>query len=160
MIGIMADSHDNLNYIRRAVDLFNRTECRLIIHAGDFVAPFSVKELENLKCPVKAVFGNCDGEKKGLEKAIDSLGEIKESPFFFQHKNLKFLLMHVPVDIPIHLSSGRYDVIIHAHTHEALIEKQGETLLINPGETGGWVSGKSTVVLLDEQNLTAEIISL
>jgi putative phosphoesterase len=160
MIGIMADSHDNLNFIRSAVDLFNRIKCSLVIHAGDFIAPFSAKELENMKCPVKAVFGNCDGEKKGLSKAIVNFGEIRESPFVFNHANLNFLLLHVPFDINSHLKSGQYDLIIHGHTHNPLIEKQGKSLLINPGETGGWVSGKSTVALLDESNLTVEIISL
>ena len=79
----MADSHDNLFAVKKAVQLFKDSGCELAIHAGDFVAPFAARELENLNCPVKAVFGNCDGEKKGLEKALSSFGEIQESPLFF-----------------------------------------------------------------------------
>ncbi len=80
MIGIMADSHDNLTAVRLAVRLFNDAKCDLVIHAGDFVAPFAALELHNLSCPVKAVFGNCDGEKKGLTAAFEGMGEIARGP--------------------------------------------------------------------------------
>ena len=43
MIGIMSDSHDNLDAVNIAVQIFNSHECRLVIHAGDFVAPFSAR---------------------------------------------------------------------------------------------------------------------
>lgn len=160
MVGIMADSHDNLNAIRQAIRFFRETECKLVIHAGDFVAPFAARELEKLSCPVKAVFGNCDGEKHGLEKAICSFGEIKEAPLAFTYKNLNFLVTHVPSNLDSHLSSGKYNSIISAHTHEPEIKKENETLLINPGETGGWLSGKCTVALLNTDTLSAEIITL
>lgn len=160
MIGVMADSHDNLHSIRHAVRLFTETYCNLVIHAGDFVAPFAARELENLSCPVKAVFGNCDGEKKGLEKAFSSFGEIKEAPLIFNHKNINFLVTHVHSALESYLASEKYNVIIYAHTHKSEIRNAKKTLIINPGETGGWVSGKSTVALLDTKTLSAKIIAL
>jgi len=33
MIGIMSDSHDNLQAIRRAVEIFNSSDIDLVIHA-------------------------------------------------------------------------------------------------------------------------------
>ena len=48
MIGIMSDSHDNLPAIQQAVRIFNQIGCDLVIHAGDFVAPFAVQELSAL----------------------------------------------------------------------------------------------------------------
>jgi putative phosphoesterase len=160
MIGIMADSHDNLPAIKKAVRLFKDAGCELVIHAGDFIAPFAARELEALKCPVKAVFGNCDGEKKGLEKALASFGEVQKEPFVFSHKGRKYYLTHVPADLKRHAASGLYDVIIFAHTHSPEIQKKGRTLIVNPGETGGWVSGKSTVALVDIETLSAEILPL
>jgi putative phosphoesterase len=160
MIGIMADSHDNLFAVKKAVQLFKDAGCELVIHGGDFVAPFAARELENLNCQVKAVFGNCDGEKKGLEKALSSFGEIQESPLLFSHDGLDFFVTHVPSDLKRHAASGKHDIIIFAHTHTPEVRKKGKTLLINPGETGGWVSGKSTVALLDTKTISAEILSL
>ena len=156
----MADSHDNLHSIKQAIRLFNETGCNLVIHAGDFIAPFAARELENLRCPVKAVFGNCDGEKQGLEKVFNSIGEIKEAPLTFNHKNLNFLVTHIAVTLDSYPDTEKYNVIIFAHTHKPEIKHKKKTLLINAGETGGWVSGKSTVALLDTKTLSAEIITL
>lgn len=156
----MADSHDNLHAVRQTISIFKETECNLVIHAGDFVAPFAARELKNLNCPVKAVFGNCDGEKEGLRKAIRQFGEIQDAPLVFTHEDLNFLITHIHVSVKTYLSSGKYNVIIFAHTHKPEVRKEKNTLLINPGETGGWVSGKSTVALLDIKTLSAEIVHL
>ncbi len=156
----MADSHDNLRAIKRAVQLFNEARCSLVVHAGDFVAPFAAREMQNLKCPVKAVFGNCDGEKQGLEKVFQSLGEIREAPLSFKIHDLNFLVVHLNFPLESYLSSGEYDVLVFAHTHESEIRKEKGTLLLNPGETGGWLSGKSTVALLDPKSLFTQIKTL
>ena len=160
MIGIMADSHDNVHSIKQAVRMFNETGCSLVIHAGDFVAPFAARELANLSCPVRAVFGNCDGEKRGLEKVCHSFGEIKKAPLVFNHENLNFLVTHIPEARGSYLASEKYNVIIFAHTHKPEIRREKKILLINPGETGGWVSGKSTLALLDPKTLSVDIITL
>jgi len=157
MIGIMADSHDNLFMIRKAIHLFKEEGCNLVIHAGDFVAPFSAKELVGLNCPVKAVFGNCDGEIKGLEKIFESLGQIREAPLTFKHEGLKFLIAHLDTPLESYLAQGKYDVLIFGHTHKPEIRAEKKTLLINPGEVGGWLSGKCTVAILDPKTLSVEI---
>jgi putative phosphoesterase len=63
LIGIMSDSHDNLKAVRTAACLYREAGCSLVIHAGDFIAPFTARELALAGCLVKGVFGNCDGEK-------------------------------------------------------------------------------------------------
>ena len=160
MIGIMADSHDNLPALRRAISLFKEANCRLVIHAGDFVAPFAARELSSLDLPVKAVFGNCDGEKLGLEEAIRVYGEIRPAPLIWAENEVRFLLTHLHYEVESLAQSGRYDIIIYGHTHRPEIRRVGQTLVINPGETGGWLTGRSTIVLLDPARLEAEIISI
>ena len=160
MIGIMSDSHDNVHAVKYAVRFFNDCKCSLVIHAGDFIAPFAALELDSLNCQVKAVFGNCDGEKKGLANVISTFGEIKEAPFIFSYKNLRFLLTHVDFPIKSYLAKGTYDIIVYGHTHKPDITTKKNTILINPGESGGWVSGKCTVALLDPKKLEAEIVHL
>jgi putative phosphoesterase len=160
MIGIMSDSHDNLDAIQMAVRTFSDMNCQLVIHAGDFIAPFAAKELSALGCPVKAVFGNCDGEKSGLEKVFELLGEIRSEPFAFEFGQRKFLLTHTHFANTQHIRSGKYDVIIYGHTHRPEIQNVRDSLLINPGETGGWLTGKRSIALLDHEALEAEIIFL
>ena len=160
MIGIMSDSHDNCVAVQRAVRFFKDMKCDLVIHAGDFVAPFAARKLEHLLCPVKAVFGNCDGEKRGLEKTIQPFGEIKEPPLVFSHQDKTILITHIHVSVDKYASSRKYELIVFGHTHKPEIRDAHGTLLINPGETGGWLSGKSSVALLDPAKWEAEIVAL
>lgn len=160
MIGILSDTHDNLTRVREAVRLFNDAGCDLVIHAGDFVAPFSAEELRNLRAPVKAVYGNCDGEKAGLAKTFQGLGEIREAPFKFSHAGLRFLVCHLDGAVESHAASKGFDVVIYGHTHLPVVESRDGVLLINPGEACGWLRGKCTVALLDPAARTAEIITL
>lgn len=160
MIGVMSDSHDNVTMIRRAVSLFKDNGCGLVIHGGDIIAPFAARELEALGCPIKAVFGNCDGETLGLEKSLEGFGEIKEAPFVFAHAGRKFLLVHYHFSVGKYAASENYDVIIFGHTHKPELRKKGKTLVLNPGEAGGWLTGKCTVALLDPEKLEAEVIAL
>lgn len=160
MIGIMSDSHDNREAIKEAVGIFNQLGCQLVIHAGDFVAPFAAGELQSLACPVKAVFGNCDGEKDGLSRTISHFGKIKRAPFCFSFRNIDFLVTHTHFSLESYVKERKYDVIIFGHTHKPVVLHKNSSLIINPGETGGWVTGKKTVASLDTDTLQAEIIAL
>ena len=67
--------------------------------------------------------------------------------------------MHYPeLAIPI-AKSGEYDIVVYGHTHKIDIQK-GESLLLNPGETGGWTTGKATVAVVDIETLEATIHEL
>jgi uncharacterized protein len=160
LIGILSDTHDNLPMVRRAVALFNDMGCDLVIHAGDFVAPFAAEELRNLRCPVKAVFGNCDGERAGLVRAFEGIGEIREAPLTFTHAGLRFLVSHLDSPLAGYLARLPCDVAVHGHTHRALSEPRDGVLVINPGEAGGWLHGKATAALFDPRKMTVDIIPL
>jgi hypothetical protein len=160
MIGILSDSHDNLTKVREAVRLFNDAGCGLVVHAGDFVAPFTAEALRSLRAPVRAVFGNCDGERPGLAAAFRGLGEIAMAPLIFEHAGLRLCVSHLDAPVGGLASSKRYDVVIYGHTHRPVVETRDGVLIVNPGETGGWLRGKSTVALLDPAARTAEIVTL
>ncbi|MCX8161040.1 MAG: metallophosphoesterase [Candidatus Saccharicenans sp.] len=152
----MSDSHDYLPAIRQAVALFNRVQCSLVIHAGDVVAPFAARELKNLRCPVKAVFGNCDGEREGLAAVFMEFGQIVPGPLVFNHENLRFYVSHYPVEKP----PAAADIVVFGHTHRAQVNRDGNLVVVNPGEVCGWVKGVSTVALLNPANLVVDIIPL
>lgn len=160
MIGIMADSHDNLNAVRQAVRLFNSHGCRLVFHAGDFVAPFSARELHRLSCPLLTVYGNCDGEKEGLREAVRPVGKIFSAPHKLRYEGRRFLLTHIPLKEKTDTLKEKTDVYIFGHTHRPEIRREGKLLIINPGEVGGWVTGKNTVAIYDLDKDKAEILPL
>ncbi|GAI15288.1 unnamed protein product, partial [marine sediment metagenome] len=74
------------------------------------------------------------------------------------HKNI--IILHEEKLIAALAESQKYEVIIYGHTHRTDLRKIGKTLIINPGECGGWLSGKSTIALLDLETLEAKIIKL
>ena len=160
MIGIVSDSHDNLFKIREAIEVFKSRKCRLILHAGDVVAPFAIKEFAAAGCPVRAVFGNVDGEKEGLKTAIQPFGDISPAPRVIEWEGARILLTHIPVRMDEGLDSQVYDLLVYGHTHRAEIRRRGKSLLLNPGECGGWLYGKATVGLFDPPTGEAEIVEL
>ena len=160
MIGIMSDSHDNLDAIRKAVDAFNKAGVDLVIHAGDMISPFTAKEIQNLKCDFKAVFGNNDGERDGLRhffKGICYHDDFQE----LKIENKKYAIIHGTNEdvVDALVKSKKYDVVIRGHTHQLEI-KEGKCMMINPGETCGYLSGKQTILLLDPVDLSYETIFL
>jgi len=159
-IGIISDTHDNLPQIKKAVTFFNREKVDLVLHAGDFVSPFTALEFKNLNCPLKGVFGNNDGDKLYLQEKFKGIGEIYPAPYEtnIDHKNI--IMLHIEKLIDGLSESQKYEVIIYGHTHRTDLRKTGKTLIINPGECGGWLTGKSTIALLDLENLEVKIINL
>jgi putative phosphoesterase len=124
------------------------------------VAPFTADELRNLRAPVRAVFGNCDGERAGLARSFRGLGEIREEPFPFLHGGLRFVVCHLEGTAAPFFVARTCDVIVSGHTHRPLVESRDGILLVNPGEASGWLRGKATVALLDPAARTADIVPL
>jgi len=156
----MSDSHDNLEAIKKAVNFFNQSEVELVLHAGDLISPFTAKEFKELKCGFKAVFGNNDGEKDGLRhffKDLCSLNSLIE----LEVQKRKIAINHGTNEsiVDALVKSRKYDVVIRGHTHKLGIT-EGKTMVINPGETCGYLSGEKTVVLLDPIDLSYEKIIL
>jgi putative phosphoesterase len=159
-IGIISDTHDNLPQIKKAVEIFNREKVELVLHAGDFVSPFIFLEFKNLNCPLKGVFGNNDGDKLYLREKFKGIGELYPAPYSAKINNKNIIMLHKEKLIDALAESQKYDVIIYGHTHRTDLRKIGKTLIINPGECGGWLTGKSTIALLDLKTLEAKIIDL
>lgn len=160
MIGILSDSHDNLDNLREAVRIFKEMDCTRILHAGDFIAPFAARELGAAGCPITAVFGNCDGERKGLRAALMPFGEIFSEPYLFQAEGLRILLTHRDHLIRRYLRTHNLDLLVYGHTHKPDNRREGTALVLNPGEAGGWMSQRGTAAVLDPKTLTAEIFTL
>jgi predicted phosphodiesterase len=78
-IGIISDTHDDLDSLRSAIRIFKRERITYLIYAGDFVFPGVVDELKDLKpelpnIRIIAVLGNNDGEKLMLFKKFIEIG--------------------------------------------------------------------------------------
>ncbi|MFZ2331299.1 MAG: metallophosphoesterase [Atribacterota bacterium] len=159
-IGIMSDSHDNLVKIRRAVEIFNKEKISLLFHAGDFVSPFTAREIENIHCPLIGVFGNNDGDRLFLLEQFQKIGSIYPEPYKTEIDGKKIIMFHKDDVISDLARSKQYDLIIYGHTHKIDYYKEDKTTVINPGECGGWLTGKSTVAIFDLADLNVHMIEL
>ena len=150
-IGIISDTHDNIPKIKEGIAILNQRNVDFLLHCGDYVAPFALNPLKELVCDWIGVFGNNDGEKKGL--AQKSEGRIKEPPHFLALASKKITLVH---------ECGEYDtdIIAFGHTHTVDVSSRAGRLYINPGEIGGWLYGKSSLVILDMNTMKPEVIYL
>ncbi len=158
-VAVISDSHDNLDKIRKTAEIVNGEEVELLIHCGDFVSPFAVKELLNLiKCDFFGVFGNNDGEVAGLLKV--SGGLIEKPPATKIIDGQRFAVMHEPLFIDSLAKSGDFDFILYGHTHEVDTRLIDGCQIVNPGELCGYLTGKSTFAILDTQKLTVEIVEV
>ena len=154
-VGILADSHDHVRNIRRALEIFGERGVETVIHAGDIVAPFAAKALKEFSGPVHAVFGNNDGERAGLAKVLD----IAPPPRQFRLAGRIVVLAHEPGEIPDWMQREA-DAVVTGHTHEAVVPDGNKPLRINPGESGGWLAGRATCVVLDLGSMKAELCEI
>lgn len=159
-IGIMADSHDNLTNIKKAVEIFNIEKIDLLFHAGDFVSPFTAKEIKNIHCPFAGVFGNNDGDKPLLINRFQQIGPIYPEPYKTEIDGKKIIMFHKNEVIADLAKSQQYDLIIYGHTHKIDHYKEGKTTVINPGECGGWLTEKSTIAIIKLPDLQVRFIDL
>ena len=157
--GIIADTHDNVPKIEQACEIFNNEDVTIVIHAGDYIAPFSLRPLnEVLTCDYTGVFGNNDGEQLGLQRSAD--GRIHPSPMELVIEDWKILVAHNLPIVEAVASGGRYRLVVYGHTHRPEVKKVNDTLVVNPGECGGWLYGNCTIAIANLEDLTAEIRDL
>lgn len=154
-IGIISDSHDHHANVLKAVEIFKNENIQYILHAGDIVSPFTAQAFSNIKnAKFIAVFGNNDGEKFLLKNTIEGFGgEIHRDPYHGQIAGKKIFITHKPIILNEAIASGKYDIIVYGHTHSKDIRTVGKTLIINPGESTDWLSGKGRLVILNTEDL-------
>lgn len=153
LVGIVSDSHDNLSQIETGLSVFEERGVETILHAGDFVAPFALKVFLRCGLPFIGVFGNNDGERDGLSRMHDNLFE---GPHRFEIADRLVLMGHAEEAVG-KARRGDEDLVIYGHDHTPDIVA-GSTLRVNPGEMGGWLTGKSTGAIVDLREMTAELV--
>ena len=166
-LGVISDTHDHLENIKKAVEILKKEKIDFLIHCGDYVSPFVVRALEGLDDKIKngkffGVFGNNDGELLGLMKFLGKICDIKGYEAILELNGKKIYVSHGPNPSVIRslASSNNFDIIATGHTHKSKIEQIGNSLVINPGELCGYLSGKSTFMIVDLIKMDAQILEI
>ena len=109
---------------------------------------------------VVGVFGNNDGERIVVAKRFEAIGgEVHPNLASTTLGDRTIAVMHYPELAILIAKSCDYDIVVYGHTHKIDIQKE-QSLLLNPGETGGWTTGKSTVAVVDIDTLEAKIYEI
>ena len=163
IIGIMADTHDNLPLVDKAVKRLNEEKVELVLHAGDYIAGFVIPRFKPSKANLIGIFGNNDGDHELLRKKFAEYGfDLRGAFAEVKIDGLRIAMLHGKDEELLHslIDAESHDVIVHGHTHMAKTYRKEKTLVINPGEVCGYVTGKSTIATLNTETLDAKIIPL
>jgi uncharacterized protein len=134
LIAILSDTHSRIATIVRAVDLLRGRGVTTVLHCGDIEDPAAIEPFAGLDAHF--VFGNCDGDRDGIRKAIANADQTIHEPFgdleltdvrlAFVHGDDARLLRDLE-------NSDYFDYVFYGHTHQAAERKTGHTRVINPG---------------------------
>ncbi len=157
-IGIISDTHDNCDALKEVVEIFRKEGVEFIIHAGDIIAPFTAKILEESGIDYRGVFGNNDGEREFMKKVTNN--KISTNLLELEIFGKRFFVIHNLAEVEGIQYANYYDYVIHGHTHIPEEKRIGKTTVINPGELGGWLYGRKTFVILDTETNLVELREL
>lgn len=154
-IGVMSDTHDQGELIRKAVQIFNNEKVSWVFHCGDWVSPFILHFFRSLHAPIRGVFGNNDGDKfrhlalKG-QWGIDLEYEDRFLDIVVDHRRIAVFHGDYSGIVEALVSCQNYDAVFHGHTHQKVNQLHGKTLSLNPGslmcETSNIVKGASIAI--------------
>ena len=164
LVGAISDTHDNLPLVDKAVKYLNDQKVSLVLHAGDYVAPFVIPHFKQLNCKFIGVFGNNDGDHELLKKRFSETTncEIHDRFAAITLENCRIALLHGDETelLNVIVDCGYFNFVVHGHTHNRSLETKGKTIAINPGELCGYLTGKSSLALIDTLKNEAKIIEL
>jgi putative phosphoesterase len=148
LLGILSDTHDRSEIMKRAVAALQERGAGFFIHCGDICQPQLLDHLAGL--PAAVVWGNCDWDRPALQRYAQLIGV----PFHGAVADLEFDGKRVAVlhgddrtQMDALLKGQRHDYLLHGHTHVCRDERIGKTRVINPGALQR--AAEKTVALLD-----------
>jgi hypothetical protein len=154
-VAVLSDIHDHLPNLNQSLQLVKDNHCEAIIFCGDYCSPTTFKALAGFGLPLYAIFGNVDGAKYEIMKAI------MENKYQVEQKNdlleveldgKKIAACHKPEFAEGLAAIGKYDVVFYGHTHERRQKMVGKAILINPGEIMGNIEIPSFAIYDTEEN--------
>ena len=104
------------------------------MHCGD-IGSAAIPSLFD-RWPSHFVFGNVDQEEAELrEGVVEADGTCHGRFGEFELASRKIALLHGDDLRKLHvaITSGAYDLVCSGHTHQRKEERQGKTLVLNPG---------------------------
>jgi putative phosphoesterase len=133
-LGILSDTHDQLDRVRRAVELLRSAGAEALVHCGDITRPDVVAACAVLPCHF--AFGNHDADHvPDLRRAMAEAGAVClgwGGEVTLAGKRVAVAHGHMTSDVR-RLLAARPDYLLTGHLHIAGDRRDGPTRRINPG---------------------------
>ncbi len=160
-IGIISDTHDNLNNLKAALDILRAEEVSSILHCGDLCGPDVIRTLAGFD--VWIAQGNMDRHIGLSQAAEETFGRVPLA--WFQKPTLNgypLAMIHGDNEEVLGnlISSGQYGYVFHGHTHRRRDQMVGRTRVINPGALGGTLKQSRSFCILDLATGKARFVEL
>lgn len=158
-IAVLSDIHDN---IWKLETLLANLEADSLIFCGDFCAPFTLAQIaEGFAGPIHAVFGNNDGDQFLLARVAGRFPHVTLHGEFAELTldGCRVAVTHYPEIGRALAQGGVYDLVCHGHSHERVVQQEGKTVRVNPGEVMGRF-GLSTYAIFDTDAGHVEILEV
>ncbi len=161
-VGIISDTHNNRGNILKAISIFNEQKAGWVLHAGDMASAAMAGEFAALEgAKLIYVSGNCDIDRVMMQRTIEDLGgEYYDPSYDGEIEGKRIFMTHKPDVMEAAAGSGKYDLVVFGHTHKRDVHKVGETLVVNPGKARSGLLGESSVVVVELDDMSYEVIGL
>ncbi len=164
-IAVISDTHDNGTNLIKAIEIIKGRGIAEVLMLGDFCYPGMMRYLVTTGLKFRCIFGNNDGDKVGLYQfAQQSEGRIQCSRWEFDEYEIdgkKVYVQHHDEYARNIAQSGEFAAVFYGHNHTYHNEKlKNGTLLFNPGEISGLVTGSVSFGIWDSQTNEAERVDI
>jgi uncharacterized protein len=133
-IGVVSDTHGQVQFAREAAEVLRPFEIEQLIHCGDIGSAGIVSAFGDWACHY--VLGNCDFDDGALEQAITGAGQTFHGRFGrleLAGRRIAFLHGDDGARFRQTTGSGEFDLVCYGHTHVAEQHREGPTCVLNPG---------------------------
>ena len=164
-VAIISDIHDNFhNLILVLKKIKKNKDIKKIIFLGNFINNGIAKILAGLNIPVRAIWGNNDGDKSAITKtSLNTKSNMTTADNvydFLEIENRKIFITHYPDIAKPMAKSGEFDAVFYGHNHIKNKDRIGDCLVVNPGEVSGHKNSQISFAIYDTEKNDAEIIDV
>jgi uncharacterized protein len=133
-IAVVSDTHGHIENTRAAVRRIAQERVDAILHCGDIGHRDIIALFEGW--PTHFVLGNVDSNERELAATIRQAGQTFHARFGeIELAGVQIAILHSDDQDLFEktVRSGKYDLVCYGHTHVAKQQREGRTLVLNPG---------------------------
>jgi putative phosphoesterase len=157
---VLADTH-----VRSVAELPSELiraagECDWLVHCGDYTGAAVIDELRALAKRFSGVYGNSDPGPVRARLPHKLTLEVDGCRLAVVHPEWGGFPDGIEAELLKRFAG--YDAILFGHTHEPLVQRHGETLLVNPGQAYHSFMVPATMVKLtvSKGGIEGEVVTL